>query len=140
MFSLPCFADTQVSVGATVLRAEAPSGDIMFIQPSNITRGSYWYEGVNYIGSISFKGVDTRANVAVRGGWMFNYKRLDIGVGIAALTQPRPFDNAGGLNFNPQAVIPHQYRLGYDVYTHYSDAGFRSPNVGRDVLLFGRRF
>ena len=132
--------DATVSAGETLVHGPgALALDVMATQPSNILRGSYWYEGVTVIGAGQFHERAYKTDVAVRAGLMVPVTgKLDLGLGIAALAHPLPFDNASGLDFNPQAVYHINQRLTV-TYTHFSDAGIRLPNLGRDVLLIGWR-
>lgn len=128
----------QLSGGAAVVRGVTPVIDLTFTEPAPQLRHAYWQESLTVIGQSVYHGQPVPNNFAVRGLFVDGFGRFDVGLGISWMQNPAPY-NGSPINFNLQLA----YRLGFGAtltYTHMSNAGSRTPNLGRDLVLIGWRF
>lgn len=129
---------TQLSAGAAVIRGASPVIDLTFTEPAPVLRNAYWQESLTVIGTSTFRGQDVPNNFAFRALFVDGYGSFDVGLGLSWMQNPAPY-NGSPVNFNLQIA----YRLGLGAtltYTHMSNAGSRTPNLGRDIVLVGWRF
>jgi len=129
----------QFSLGGAAVRGPTEVLDLQFMEPSNIVPHSFWQFGMTAIGESTFKGLDYNNNLVFRGLFCDGFGPVDVGIGIAYMTNYLPY-NGGNINANLQ--IDYRFRKWPITltYTHFSDAGSKLPNYGRDVILVGWRF
>jgi hypothetical protein len=128
----------QMSGGYTIIRGQTPVLDLTFTEPAPQLRNAYWQESLTVIGESNFQGMAVPNNFVVRALFVDGFGRFDIGLGLSWMQNPAPY-NGSPVNFNLQLAG----RLPWDLtltYTHLSNAGSRTPNLGRDIVLVGRRF
>ena len=66
------------------------------------------------------------------------FSKIDLGVGLAALQHEDQW-NSGRINFT--AALRYRPTEHWALtYRHFSNAGTRQPNIGRDLLLIGWSF
>jgi hypothetical protein len=119
------------SVGTAVKRGYAPAVD--FSLRLGETEHHYWQTSLSLVGESQGNG----NNAAVQGLYVAKFGRLDVGLG-AALLQNVDGYNGSHANF----AIQVGYRMdGWQAqWRHWSNAGTKLPNLGRDLLWVGRTF
>lgn len=128
----------QLSGGAAVIRGSSPVLDLTYTEPAAQLRNAYWQESLTVIGTSKFRGQDVPNNFAIRGLFVDGFGRFDVGLGVAWMQNPAPY-NGSPINFNLQ--LGYRLLCGASLtYTHLSNAGSRAPNLGRDIVLIGWRF
>jgi hypothetical protein len=129
----------QFSAGSAVIRGQTPVLDFTVTQPTPILRGAYWQESLTLIGTSNPKGGQQAPNnFAIRGLFVDGFGHFDVGLGLAWVDNPQPY-NGQHVNFNLQ--LAYRFVLGATLtYSHISDAGTKLPNLGRDIVLIGWRF
>lgn len=128
----------QLSGGAAVIRGMTPVVDLTYTERAPQLRNAYWQESLTVIGQSTFRGQAVPNNFALRGLFVDGFGDFDVGLGVSWMQNPAPY-NGSPVNFNLQLA----YRIPIGVtltYTHMSNAGSRTPNLGRDIVLIGWRF
>jgi Lipid A 3-O-deacylase (PagL) len=129
----------QVSAGSTYVRGPAPVLDLAMTWKVAPESRNFWKADLTLIGSSTFRGEAAPNNVALRGLYVGGFDRLDVGLGVAWLQNPKPY-NGCPMNFTLEIA----YRLRALPLTltasHISSAGTCAPNLGRDFLTLGYRF
>lgn len=129
----------QLSGGAALIRGPTPSMDLTFTEPASVLRNAYWQESLTVIGTSSFRGASVPNNFVVRGLFVDGFGRFDVGLGLAWMQNPAPY-NGSPVNFNLQFAYRFIELPLTLTYTHLSNAGSQTPNLGRDIVLLGWRF
>ena len=141
-FAAKCRADelryVQVSGGSTVVRGPAPVLDLTLVVPAPVAKGASFEGGVTIIGSSTFRGVAADNDFALFGRLVDGFGRFDIGLGAAYLKNGAPYITH--LNFNLYMGYRFRALPVTLAYQHFSDAGTKMPNWGRDMVLLGWRF
>lgn len=128
----------QLSTGAAIVRGTAPALDLSFTEPAPQLRGAFWQESLTIIGTSTFNGKPAPNNFAFRTLFLDGFGRVDVGLGLSWMQNPGPY-NGSPVNFNLQ--LDYRILRGATItYTHISNAGSRTPNLGRDLVFIGWRF
>jgi len=130
----------QFSAGSAVVRGPATVIDLTFTEPASVLRNAFWQESITLISTSTFKGQDVPNNAIVRGLFVDGYGQFDVGLGVSWMVNPAPYNNPTGFNFNLQLDYRFKTLPVTVTYSHFSIAGMREPNLGRDLLLMGWRF
>jgi hypothetical protein len=129
----------QLSGGSTYIRGPAPVLDVGFTWIAPQSRHDFWKTDLTVIGSSTFRGQPAPNNFAVRGLYVTGFGHFDIGLGLAWLQNPAPY-NGSPVNFTLELAYRFQ-RIPITITgSHISNAGTQSPNYGRDFLTIGYRF
>jgi len=96
-----------------------------------------WQGSLTLVGSSTYGEAEQPNNFALQGLLVDGIGKLDVGLGVAYLQNTDRY-NGSSLNFALQLA----YRLGDFKITvrHWSNAGTRAPNLGRDFVLLSYRF
>lgn len=129
----------QLSAGSTYIRGPAPVLDLGFTWSSPQSARDFWKTDLTVIGSSSFKGHDAPNNFAARGLYVTGFGHFDIGLGLAWMQNPQPY-NGSPINFTLELAYRFQRIPITLTVSHMSNAGTQSPNYGRDFLTIGYRF
>jgi hypothetical protein len=129
----------QFSGGSAIVRGEAPVIDVTYTYPAPQLHGAFWQGSMDIVGSSTYNNQNVSNNMILRGLFADGFGRFDVGLGVGWMLNPSPY-NGSNVNFNLQL----DYRF-IDLpitltYTHLSDAGITSHNLGRDIVLIGYRF
>jgi hypothetical protein len=65
------------------------------------------------------------------------YRGFSAGIGMSYMLNPFPYN---GSNVNAELLLGYRYGSFQIQWKHWSNAGARMPNYGRDVLFVGYRF
>lgn len=137
-----CHAATgyvQVSGGSTVVRGAAPIIALDFAYPSGFEPGDFWKGGLIMVGSSTFKGADAPNNYILHAAYSAGFGHFDIAIGISWMQNYLPY-NGGAVNANLEAAYRFERWPVTVTYDHFSDAGTKLPNYGRDMVMAGWRF
>jgi hypothetical protein len=129
----------QISGGEAVVRGSTQVLDLTFTEPAPQLRHAFWQESLDVVGTSTFKGQSVPNNMIARGLFMEGAGRFDLGIGLSWMLNPAPY-NGSNVNFNLQADYRFKFLPVTLTYTHFSNAGMKEPNYGRDLVLFGYRF
>lgn len=129
----------QISGGEAIVRGYTQAIDLAFTEPATVLRNAYWQESLTVIGTSTFRGQAVPNNFAARALFVDGFGRFDIGLGLGWMQNPRPY-NGSPVNFNLQLAYRFVLLPVTLTYTHLSNAGSQSPNLGRDLVLLGWRF
>lgn len=130
----------QLSAGSTYVRGPAPVLDLGFTWPAPQSKhNDFWKTDLTVIGSSTFKGQSAPNNFAARGLYVTGFGDFDIGLGLAWMQNPAPF-NGSPINFTLELAYRFQtWPITLSV-SHLSNAGTQLPNYGRDFITLGYRF
>jgi len=132
-------AYVQLSGGTTVVRGAAPVLDLAFAYPSGIGPNDRWKFGIDMVGSSTFQSKPAPNNYIYRAGYQVGFGHFDMLLGVSWMQNYLPY-NGGNVNMNLElAYRLERWPLTF-TYSHFSDAGSRLPNYGRDLLMLGYRF
>ena len=129
----------QMSVGSTIVRGAAPVLDLTFTEPAPQLNKAFWQESLTIIGSSTYNGINAPNNMVLRGLFVDGIGHVDAGLGVSWMLNPPPY-NGSNVNFNLQLDYRFTFLPITLTYTHFSNAGMRLPNLGRDLILVGYRF
>lgn len=129
----------QFSTGSAVVRGATPVLDMTYTMPAPQLRNAYWQYSLTLIGQSTYKDQQAPNNMVIRALFVDGLGQFDFGIGPSWMMNPLPY-NGSQVNFNLQ--IDYRFRkLPVTLtYTHLSNAGQTSHNLGRDLLLIGWRF
>jgi hypothetical protein len=128
----------QISGGYKIIRGYTPALDLTFTEPAPQLRNAYWQESLTVIGESDFRGQHVPNNFAARVLFVDGFGRFDVGLGLAFVDNPKPY-NGQAINFALQ--LAYRFKMGSTLtYAHISDAGTRLPNLGTDIVMIGWRF
>lgn len=131
-----CHADPMIRVsgGSTYIRGPAPVLDLGFSWYAGQSTRDFWKADLTLIGQSHWHDREAPNNFALRGLYVTGFGHFDIGLGLAWMQNPQPY-NGSPVNFSLELA----YRIGRFAITvsHLSNAGTRMPNYGRDFLMIG---
>lgn len=130
----------QFDTGAAVIRGPAPVIGVTFAEPASVLPNAFWQESLTIIGTSKFRGQDYPNNAILRGLFVDGFGRFDVGLGVSWMVNPAPYNNPTGFNFNLQLDYRFKTLPLTLTYSHFSIAGMREPNLGRDLVMLGWRF
>jgi hypothetical protein len=128
----------QLEGGATVIRGPATGLGLTVKWPQAGPRSADFACSLFLIGQYEVKGVE-QANQAIAHCQLVTHiKRLDFGIGPAFLQNT---DAINGSHFNFALMLGYRVtdRLSIQ-WRHWSNAGTKSPNSGRDAVMVGWAF
>lgn len=99
----------------------------------------FWKSDLTLIGNSTFRGQAVPNNFAARGLYVTGFGDFDIGLGLALMKNPAPY-NGGVANFTLELAYRFQFWPITLSISHMSNAGSQSPNLGRDFITLGYRF
>jgi hypothetical protein len=135
-----CSAESvlQMEVGSAVIRGETPAVGITVTWPEAGPGDADFECGLALVGEYTFKGVTYANQAALQCLLVEHLGKLDVGIGAVMLQNADALNGSRG-NFS--------LKLGWRFddlwqaqWRHWSNAGTRYPNYGRDMLLVTRRF
>lgn len=129
----------QFSAGRTLIRGDAPVLDLAFTWTSPQSTRDFWKTSLTLIGDSNWRGEHAPNNFAMRALYVTGFRYFDLGLGLAWLQNPEPF-NGSPVNFTLEGAYRFQRVPLTLTYTHVSNAGTRMPNYGRDMIMLGYRF
>lgn len=128
----------EVEGGAAIVRGATTAAGLEVVGESAVGGYADLQAGVLLIGSSRFGNTSNPNQLAAFAQVAAHVESFYLGVGLAKLQRGDAYDS-GPLNF----ALSAQYRIGDHlslVYRHFSNAGSRYPNFGRDLALVGWRF
>jgi len=123
--------------GLAVMRASTPALRLSVEWPKAAHNADFQC-GLSLIGPYEFKGANANQAVADCLVVVQPFAALDVGVGPAYLQN---VDQINGSHFN--FALMARYRFGDRwalAWRHWSNAGTKPPNYGRDLLVLGYSF
>lgn len=142
-FATNCRADetspyVQLGMGSAIVRGPAPVLDLTVVYPHRVKDASYEF-GTTLIAESSFREVQQRNNFAFHASIVDGFGRFDVGLGAAYLQNT---DEYNGSNLNFHLILQYQVKTIPVTlrWQHFSNAGTRLPNRGRDMLIAYWRF
>lgn len=133
-------AYSQVFVGTTTIRGQAPVIDLSFVYPKAAPGDAELEVGATFIGESDYRGSHQQNNFALRTTIVEKLWRFDVGLGAAYLQNTDTY-NGSNLNFN--LLLGYRFKhwpMSLRPEFHFSNGGTRSPNKGRDLFMLGVRF
>ena len=145
----------QVSGGGTIVRGPAPVADLGFTWPAR--HNDFWKADLTLVGSSHYGYIVTEDcnhgptchlvytdmpapnNFIVRGLYVTGFGHFDLGLGVSWMQNYLPY-NGGNVNLNLEMAYRFQRLPITFTYSHFSDAGSKLPNYGRDLVMLGWRF
>lgn len=124
--------------GKTVLRGEADVLDLNITYPRRVQDADL-VVGVTLIGESTLFGQPQRNNFGVRAQIVDGVGRMDAGFGLVYL-QNTDIYNGSNLNFTLTLAYRFKRLPVTATFQHWSNAGTRMPNKGRDMLFVSYRF
>lgn len=125
------------AVGSPMVRGAAvPAVDLSWRFASSET-DAYWQAALTLVGESQYDGATQKANGALQFMYVDGFGPVDLGVGVALLQNT---DRYNGSHANFSLKLAYTYRRYFVEYRHWSNAGTGKPNLGRDILFFGRKF
>lgn len=122
------------SAGSSILRGPAPSIQVEWQWPAWEHRDGHWETGITLIAPSNYKGADQRNTFALDATYIDGFGPVDVGIGPTYLQNTDVY-NSGGMNFH--LLLGYHHKKFFVRYNHFSNAGTRSPNLGRDLVLAG---
>lgn len=122
------------SAGGTVIRGPAAAIQVEWQWPAWERRDGHFETGITLIGPSNHKGVDQLNTFALDATYVDGFGPVDFGIGPAYLQNTDAY-NHGGANFH--LLLGYHRGRFFIRYNHFSDAGTKSPNLGRDMVLMG---
>ncbi len=129
----------QFSAGSTYVRGPAEVIDLAWTWKSPQSSRDFWKTALTLIGDSTLHGERAPNNFAVRGLYVTGFGYADIGLGLAWLQNPEPY-NGSPINFTLELAYRFQRWPITFTISHISNAGTQAPNLGRDFLTLGYRF
>jgi Lipid A 3-O-deacylase (PagL) len=123
--------EISAAVGSTIVRGSTPVITLQYEAPL-VNDTNYWL-GITLIGSSTFANQFQQNNFAWHAGIMDGFGKFDIGLGIAYLQNTDVY-NGSNTNFTLRVGYQLTKRISIGVQ-HFSNAGSRKPNKGRDMLM-----
>lgn len=119
------------SAGTTIVRGESPVLTLAYEAP--LVNDTRWWVGATLIGESTLNDQFQRNQFAWHAGVVDGFGKFDIGLGVAYLQNTDTY-NGSHTNFALRIGYRFTKRVGLEVL-HFSNAGTRSPNKGRDLLM-----
>ena len=127
-------AGIAVSGGAAVIRGPTAALQVEWQWKSPQSRDAHWETGVTMIGNSTFSGVEQNNTFALNATYVDGFGPVDIGIGPAYLQNTDTY-NHEGMNFN--LMLGYHHGRYFVHYNHFSNAGSKTPNLGRDLVMVG---
>lgn len=128
----------QLEVGSAMLRAETPYFGATIVWPKAGPGDADFECGIALVGEYEFRGTMESNQAAAQCLLVEGLGRLDIGVGVVALQN---IDQLNGSNMNFSLKLGWRFSDRFTAqWRHWSNAGTKFPNYGRDFLLFSYGF
>lgn len=124
-----------VSFGSTALRGPTGVLQVEWQWPAFEGRDGHWETGITMIGPSNYNKADWPNSFAWDATYVDGFGPVDIGIGPAYLQNTDAY-NHGGANFH--LLLGYHYGKWFVRFNHFSNAGSKSPNLGRDMVLVGR--
>jgi len=133
-----------VEAGYTVFRASAPQVGLTLsfedLVPAPILGRLDLQVGIGYIAPYEYKGELGEEQRYVQSLLVWSFGRLDLGAGGVYLDHNDRI-NGSNANFSLLAAVRFgQNNLWKASLRHFSNAGTKMPNLGRDILILTRSF
>lgn len=130
-------ADLHFEAGSTIARGETPVLGLVVAYPGPLDTSIEG--GFTLIGSSTYGGEHQSSNIALHVAIVDGFGPVDVGLGVATMQNEDAY-NSGDIQFMPfiRWWITDQLYLVLD--RHFSNAGSRDDNLGRDMALLGWRF
>lgn len=138
-FATRCHADEgylQMSAGAAVLRGAAPALDLSLNWPDAGPRDAAIQVATTLVGASTFRGWN-RNQMAVQALVVDGFRAFDVGVGLTWLQNEDAY-NSSPINYS--LMLAYRLPRITVLFRHWSNAGTRGGNLGRDLLFIGWRF
>jgi hypothetical protein len=123
-----------VSVGSAVLRGPTPALQVEWQWPAFEHRDAHWETGITMMGSSTFRGDNQTNSFAWDATFVDGFGPVDIGIGPAYVQNTDVYNHEGA---NYHLMLGYHYKRWFVRYNHFSNAGSKQPNLGRDLVLVG---
>lgn len=129
-------AELEFGAGKTYIRGDTEVIDLSLTLPLEGLEAA-WQTSLTLVGSSRYDGLDQPNNFAVQSLLVDGFGNFDVGFGVGFLQNSDRY-NGSSMNF----VLQLGLDLGRVKVTarHWSNAGTRKPNLGRDFLLISYSF
>lgn len=126
-----------VSVGSTVLRGPTAALQVEWQWPAFEHRDAHWETGITMVGSSTYPSADSIEQTNTffwDATFVDGFGPVDVGIGPAYAQNTDAYNHTGA-NFH--LMLGYHYKRWFVRYNHFSNAGTKSPNLGRDMVLVG---
>lgn len=129
----------QLSAGAAYVRGPTAVLDLAWTWKSPQSKRDFWKTALTVVGDSTYEGQHAPNNFILRGLYVTGFKHLDLGLGLSWMQNDHPY-NGSPVNFNLEIAYRFQRVPVTLTVTHFSNAGSKLPNLGRDLVMVGWRF
>lgn len=126
-----------VSAGSAVLRGPTAALQVEWAWPAFEGRDAHWETGITMVGSSTYSAYNATewSNTFFwNATFVDGFGPVDVGIG-PAYAQNTDAYNHEGANFH--LMLGYHYKRWFVRYNHFSNAGSKAPNLGRDLVLVG---
>jgi hypothetical protein len=122
-----------VSGGQTLLRGSTGALQVEWQWPSFRRNDAHWETGITMVGPSTY-GPDWPNTFFWDATYVDGFGPVDIGIGPAYAQNTDAYNHMGA-NFH--LMLGYHHGRWFARYNHFSNAGSKQPNLGRDMLLVG---
>lgn len=130
---------TQFGMGSTYARSPTPVLDLAVTTTLGAPGDARWQYGLTLVGSSTYMDREQGNQAALSAMLVDGFGRFDVGLGVA-FVQNLDIYNGSHANFSLMLAYRFQ-RLPITIaIRHWSNAGTKYPNLGRDFAILSWRF